>query len=156
MNSSAATALCQPESGKKRLLISLFFHEFGIGDMDFTRLHIALDVVSQRGMVASHIQGARGALDERNATVAADGETTADGDFVVFEVGYQHLFDTAILEVVLNGVECAEDDTLDAFEIRLQTQHVKQTVDVVQRLLYLFDKEDDVMFGRKMISRTGH
>ena len=95
-------------------------------------------------------------LDERDATVAADGETTADWDFVVFEVGYQHLFDTAILEVVLDGAECAEDDTLDAFEIRLQTQRIEQTVDVVQRLLYLFDKEDDVMFGRKMISRTGH
>ena len=67
------------------------------------------------------------------------------------EVGYQHLFDTAILQVVLDGAKCAEDDAPDAFKVVLQAKRIEQAVDVVQRLLYLFNKEDDVVFGREMV-----
>ena len=102
-------------------------------------------------MVAHHIQRTRGALNQRDAAVAANGKSAADGDVVAVEVGYQHLFDTAILQVVLDGAERAEDDAPDAFKVVLQAKRIEQAVDVVQRLLYLFNKEDDVVFGREMV-----
>ena len=43
----------------------------------------------------------------------------------VVQVGYQHLFDTAKLQVVLDGFERPEDDALDAFEIQLQAQCIE-------------------------------
>ena len=78
------------------------------------------------------VQRTMGTLDEWNTAVAAYGEATADGNIVLKEMGYQHLFDAAILQVVLDRIERAEDDTLYALEILLQAEHVKKAVDVVQ------------------------
>lgn len=70
------------------------------------------------------------------------------------QMGYQHLFDTAILQVVLDRVECSEDDALDMFEIQLQTQNIEQSVDGMQRLFHFFDKENDVLFWGVMVFCT--
>ena len=96
-------------------------------------------------MVAHHIQRTRGALNQRDAAVAANGKSAADGDVVVVQVGYQHLLYAAILQVILDGSERAEDDAFDTLEVILQTQHIEQSVDVVQRLFHLFYKQDDIV-----------
>ena len=70
------------------------------------------------------------------------------------QVGYQHLLDTAILQVVLDGIERSEDDALDTFEIQLQTQSIEQSVDGVQRFFHFFDKENDVLFWGVMVLCT--
>ena len=94
-------------------------------------------------------------MDERNTTAAADWEAATDGDVVFMQVGYQHLLDATILKVVLDGIEFAEDDTFHPFEIHLQHQCVEQAVDAVQRLFDLFEKQDDVLLGLDMESRSG-
>lgn len=130
-------------------LIGLHWHfldEFGISDVDIEGFHISLHVVSQHSTVGD-IQRAGGTLNERNAAVTANGEATADGYFVLMQVGYQHLFDAAILQVVLDGVERTEYNTFYAIEVLLQAKHVEQAVNVVQRLFDLFDEEDDVLSG---------
>ena len=45
---------------------------------------------------------------------------------------YEHLLDTAVLEVELDGTERAEDDALHPFEVKLQTERIEQSVDIVQ------------------------
>ena len=76
-------------------------------------------------MICRNIQRTRSPFDERQTTVAAHWESTTDRNVQVAQVGYQHLFDTAELQVVLDGVERAEDDALDAFEIQLQAQCIE-------------------------------
>ena len=70
------------------------------------------------------------------------------------KMSYQHLFHAAILKIVLDGAERAENDTLYLFKVILQTQHIKQSVNIVQRLFNLFDKEDDIMFACEMYLRS--
>ena len=48
-----------------------------------------------------------------------NGEATADRDVKVGQMSRQHLLYTAKLEIVPDGVERSEDDTLDTFEIHL-------------------------------------
>ena len=116
--------------------------------------HGSLYVEGHDGILCSHVQGTWCALNQRDTTVAADGESAADGNLVFAQVRNQHLFHTAVLEVVLDGVERAEDDALHSLEILLQRKHVEQPVDAVQRLLHLFDKEDDVLFERQLVFRS--
>ena len=59
----------------------------------------------------------------------------------------QHLFYTSVLQIVLDGTECAEDDTFHPLKVKLQAQQIEQSVDTVQRLFHLFDKKDDVLLG---------
>ena len=66
------------------------------------------------------------------------------------EVSNQHLLDTTVLKVVLDGIERAEDDTLHSVKVGLQGEHIKQSVDGVQRLFHLFYKYNQVLSGREM------
>ena len=70
------------------------------------------------------------------------------------KMSHQHLFDAAVLQVVFDGGKSAEDDTLHSFKVILQAQHIKETVDGMQRLFHLFDKEDDVVFRCQMYLRA--
>ena len=70
------------------------------------------------------------------------------------EMGYEHLLHAAILKVVPDGVEGAEDDALHVLEIQFERQGIEQAVDAVQRLLDLFDKENDILFGQQMEPRS--
>ena len=89
--------------------------------MDFVGFYPTLDVIGKYGLAHRHVQRTWCTLYQRNATVATDGESAADGDFVFVEMSYQHLFDAAILQVVLDGVERAENEAFDPFEVILQT-----------------------------------
>lgn len=82
-------------------------------------LCLSLDVIGQRGAVGSDIERARSTFDYRQTAVAAHREAAADGDIELTQVSYQHLFDTAELEVVLNGVERSENNTFHPFEVEL-------------------------------------
>ena len=62
----------------------------------------------------------RRTLNKRDTTVAADRESTADGNFQIMQMGYQHLFDTTKLQVVSNGIEGSEDNSLHPLEPVLQ------------------------------------
>ena len=61
-----------------------------------------------------------GSHDERQTAVAANGETTADGDVQIAKMGNQHLFNTTKLKVKLDGAERAEDNALYALKTILQ------------------------------------
>ena len=71
------------------------------------------------------------------------------------QVGYQHLFHAAELQIELDRTERAEDDALHPFEIQLQAQGIKQPVDGVQRLLHLLYEENDVLLGQVVVFRAG-
>ena len=71
-------------------------------------------------------------------------------------MGYQHLLDTAILQVEPDRAECTEDNTFYPLEVLLQTEHIEQPVDGMQRLFYLLNKKDDVLFSREMVFGPGN
>ena len=88
--------------------------------MYFVGFYIAFDVVVEYSLIQRHVQRTWCTLYQRNATVAANGESAAYGDFVFVEMSHQHLLDAAILQVVLDGAKRAEDDALDLFKVILQ------------------------------------
>ena len=68
----------------------------------------------------SDIELTRRTLQNGQTTATANGEATAYRDIRVVHVGHQHLLYTTKLEVELDGVERAEDNTLYPFEVYLQ------------------------------------
>ncbi len=117
-------------------------------------LCLSVDIKRQYRLLCCDIECTWSTFDHRNATIASYRETTADRDVIVGQMSRQHLLYTTKLEIVPDSVERSEDDTLDAFEIHLQPQMTKQPINSMQGFLYLFYKEYDVLFGRKLKPST--
>ena len=113
-------------------------------------LCLPIDIKSQHRLLCRDIECTWSTFDHRNATIASYGEATAYRDVAVSQMSRQHLLYTTKLEIVPDGVERSEDDSLDTFEIHLQPQMIEQPVDIMQGFLHLFYKEYDVLFGRKL------
>ena len=85
-----------------------------------TRLLGALYIECQYRILRSDSKRTRCTLNKRDTTVTADRETTADRNFQIMQMGYQHLFNTTKLQIVSNGIEGTEDYALNPFETVLQ------------------------------------
>lgn len=60
-------------------------------------------------------------------------------------MGYQHLLDTAELKVELDRGERAEDNAFYSLKVKLQAQHIEQSVNPMQRFFHFLNEEDDVL-----------
>ncbi len=107
----------------------------------------ALDIEGEADSFHQDIKLTRRTLQNGQTTATANGEATANRNIRIVHVGHQHLFYTTKLKIELDGVKCAEDNTLYPFEVYLQTQHIEQSIDVVERLFHLFQEQDDILIG---------
>ncbi len=80
----------------------------------------ALYIECQYRILRSDSKRTRRPLNKRDTTVTTDRETTADRNFKIMQMSYQHLFDTTKLQIVSNRIEASEDNTLYPFETVLQ------------------------------------
>ena len=80
----------------------------------------ALYIECQYRILRSDSKRTRRPLNKRDTTITADGKATADWNFNIMQMSYQHLFDTTKLQIVSNVIEGSEDNALYPFETVLQ------------------------------------
>ena len=85
-----------------------------------TGLLVALYIECQYRIFRSDSKRTRCTLNKRDTTVTADRKATADWNFNIMQMSYQHLFDTTKLQIVSNVIEGSEDNALYPFETILQ------------------------------------
>ncbi len=85
-----------------------------------TRLLGAFYIECQYRILRSDSKRTRRTLNKRDTTIATDREATADRDFQIMQMGYQHLFNTTKLQIVSNGIEGTKDNALHPCETVLQ------------------------------------
>ena len=80
----------------------------------------ALYIECQHRILRGDSKRTRRTLNKRDTAIAANRESTADGNLQIMQMGYQHLFNTTKLQVESNGIEGSEDNSLYPLETVLQ------------------------------------
>ena len=113
---------CVPWVASLTILIILLPIDYQLRIVVFYNIWLCrtFDVEGQNGFICCDIEWARCALDQRETTVTANGETTTDRNLQIMQMSNQHLLYAAILEIKLNRGKRAEYDALHSLEIKLQ------------------------------------